>query len=304
MRMLVHLESDLGTFQLTERQWQELRAALGRHELVRAASEQAFLAELPRAEAVVVWRFPEAWYGSAPRLRHVCTPAAGRELVALDPSGRVRAHFGSFHGPIMAESLLGMILFMKRRFGVAIAAQRERIWDRGPWESTRPLAGEIALLIGFGTIGAHCARLLRGLGVVVHGLRRNPASAPGGADRVFGAGELFSALPLADHVVCILPGDTDTDGLLGSAAFAHMKPSAFVYNLGRGNAIDPAALARALEARAIQGAFLDVVPEEPLPASSPLWSVPNLYLTPHSSAIRSDYLDRYFAELVAHFADA
>jgi phosphoglycerate dehydrogenase-like enzyme len=204
----------------------------------------------------------------------------------------------------MAESLLGMILFMKRRFGVAVSAQRERRWDRAPWESTRPLAGEIALLLGFGAIGAHCARLLRSLGVIVHGLRRNPGSAPAGADRVFGADELFDALALADHVVCILPGDSITDGLLDAAAFAHMKSSAFVYNLGRGNAIEPEALARALEARAIQGAFLDVVPEEPLPASSPLWSVPNLYLTPHASAMRSDYLDRYFAELVALFADA
>src|SRR5687768_11611940 len=110
MRMLVHLENDVGTFALGERQWRELRAALGRHELVRVASEAEFLAGLPEAEAVVVWRFPEPWYGLAPRLRHVCTPAAGRELVTLDPSGRVRTHFGSFHGPIMAESLLGMML--------------------------------------------------------------------------------------------------------------------------------------------------------------------------------------------------
>jgi phosphoglycerate dehydrogenase-like enzyme len=81
-----------------------------------------------------------------------------------------------------------------------------------------------------------------------------------------------------------------------------MKPNAVVYNLGRGNAIDPEALVAALRQRRIAGAFLDVVPEEPLPAVSPLWSVPNLYLTPHASAISRDYLDLYFDELAGELA--
>jgi phosphoglycerate dehydrogenase-like enzyme len=101
----------------------------------------------------------------------------------------------------------------------------------------------------------------------------------------------------ADHVACVLPGDTGTDSLLDAAAFARMKRSAYVYNLGRGNAIDAQALVSALNSGQIAGAFLDVVPEEPLPADSPLWDVPNLYLTPHASAIQAEYLDLYFEEL-------
>jgi phosphoglycerate dehydrogenase-like enzyme len=76
-----------------------------------------------------------------------------------------------------------------------------------------------------------------------------------------------------------------------------MQPSACVYNLGRGNTIDPEALRGALAQGHIRGAFLDVVPEEPLPVDSPLWSAPNLYLTPHASAISAEYLDLYFDEL-------
>ena len=113
---------------------------------------------------------------------------------------------------------------------------------------------------------------------------------------------LADALALADHVACLLPSDTGTDRLLDARAFEHAKPSAYVYNLGRGNAIDIAALQTALHQGRLGGAFLDVLPEEPLPADSPLWTTPNLYLTPHASAVRADYLDLYFAELAALFA--
>jgi phosphoglycerate dehydrogenase-like enzyme len=197
----------------------------------------------------------------------------------------------------MAESLLGMMLFETRRFGVALEAQRVRRWDRAAFAETRRLAGQTALLIGYGEIAKHCAKLLEALGVRVHGLRRDPSRGGDHAERLFGPDELLEAVAGADHIACILPGDTQTDALLGAAAFARMKPTACVYNLGRGNAIDVEALASALGRGAIASAFLDVLPEEPLPASSPLWSVPNLHLTPHASAINAEYLDFYFAEL-------
>ncbi|HTV22094.1 MAG TPA: NAD(P)-dependent oxidoreductase, partial [Polyangiaceae bacterium] len=165
--------------------------------------------------------------------------------------------------------------------------------------SRRRLCGQVVLIIGFGAIGQRCGSLLAALGMVVHGLRRRaqPASPP--AARLFTAAERLEAVALADHIVCVLPADTGTDHLLDAAAFAAMKPSAVVYNIGRGNAIDAEALRAALVERRIAGAFLDVVPDEPLPASSPLWSTPNLYLTPHASAIGADYLDLYFDELAS-----
>jgi D-2-hydroxyacid dehydrogenase (NADP+) len=160
----------------------------------------------------------------------------------------------------------------------------------------------VALIIGFGAIGQHCGRLLSALGVVVHGLRRRAAPPSPPATRSFNSEQRLEAVALADHVVCVLPGDTGTDHFLDAAAFAAMKPSAVVYNIGRGNAIDPDALASALCERRIAGAFLDVLPQEPLPASSPLWTAPNLHLTPHASAISRDYLDLYFDELARDLA--
>jgi D-2-hydroxyacid dehydrogenase (NADP+) len=279
-----------------------LAARLPAHELSNVASDAALLAALPLADAAVVWRFHAEWYARAPRLRHLFTPSAGREPFEPDPSGRVTLHFGHFHGALMAESLVGMVLFMNRRLGVAVAAQAERRWDRTPYSSCRRLHGQVALIIGFGAIGQHCGRLLSALGVVVHGLRRRGAAPSPAAARLFSAEQRLEAVALADHVVCVLPGDTGTDHFLDAVAFAAMKPSAVVYNLGRGNAIDPDALTAALHAGRIAGAFLDVQPDEPLPASSPLWAAPHLYLTPHASAISRDYLDLYFDELAHELA--
>ena len=295
MRVVVHLENDVPAFAPSRIQLAALARLAPHVELIACRNEREFAERVADAEAIVVWRFEAGTLERAPALRHVFTPAAGREAIALD--SRIVAHFGSFHGHLMAESLLGMMLFEARRFGVALAAQAERRWQRAPYANTRRLAGQTALLLGYGAIAEHCARLLRGLDVHVHGLRRDPSRGGRHAERMFGPEALLEAVALADHVVCILPSDTGTDRLLDAAAFAHMKPSTCVYNIGRGNAIDTTALVAALERGAIAAAFLDVVPEEPLPADSPLWNTPNLHLTPHASAINAEYLDFYFAEL-------
>lgn len=297
MRVLVHLGNEIPAFAATERQLASLARSLPGVTVLGCASDAEFATRLPEADAVVVWRFRGDWYARAPELAHVFTPAAGKEAIEPDPSGRASLHFGHFHGHLMAESLVGMMLFMNRRFGVALSAQRERRWEREVYSDSRRLAGQTALIVGYGAIGEHCGRLLKALGMRVHGLRRDPSRGGAFADRVFGADALLEAVAHADHVACVLPGDTGTDSLLGAPAFARMKATAYVYNLGRGNAVDAPALVSALKSGQIAGAFLDVVPEEPLPASSPLWDVPNLYLTPHASAIQAEYLDLYFEDL-------
>jgi phosphoglycerate dehydrogenase-like enzyme len=136
----------------------------------------------------------------------------------------------------------------------------------------------------------------------VHGLKRDVTRGAEGVERLFSPEQLLAAVALADHIACLLPSDTGSDRLLDGRVLERMKASAFVYNLGRGNAIDIDALQTALREARIAGAFLDVLPEEPLPADSPLWTTANLYFTPHASAVRADYLDLYFAELGELFA--
>jgi len=297
------LPNDVAAFTPTAAQLARLSARLPELDVVHAPDERAFRRELPTAEAVVVWSFETSDYAEAPRLEHVFTPSAGRERIALDPARRVQAHFGTFHGAIMAETLLAMMLFLNRRLDAAVTAQREHRWERDVYATTRRLAGQTALIVGYGAIGRRCAALLRAVGMTVVGVRRRVGSPAerGAAERVVGVADLPGALAAADHVACILPGDTGTDRLLGHDAFEHVKPGAFVYNLGRGNAIELEALAAALASGRVAGAYLDVFPEEPLPADSPLWSTPNLHVLPHASAIGSEYLDLYFDEVAAWF---
>ncbi|HEX2871796.1 MAG TPA: D-2-hydroxyacid dehydrogenase [Polyangiaceae bacterium] len=304
MKLVLSLPHSIRAFEPQAEQLARWRARYPQHQLVVARAEAEFLRQLADADGALVWRFAAAWYELAPRLRFVATPAAGREKVQPDPSGRVRAVHGSFHGKIMAESLLGMLLFFARRFDFASADQRVRRYERDQYSPTRRLAGQRALIVGYGALGRECARLLKAVGLHVVGVKRQAAVDPAPADAVFALQDLPRLLPEADHVIATLPADTGTDHLFDDAAFAAMRPSAGFYNLGRGNAVDETALLRALNTGSIAHAFLDVFEREPLPNDSPLWSAPNLALTPHASAVNAEYLDLWVDELAGELSGA
>ena len=297
MKVAVRTEHEIQAFRLDERQFALLAARHPALEFVRCASPATFLSELETAVGALVWNFEASWYSRAPLLELVATPAAGRERVAPDPSGRVTPVHGAFHGQLMAETLVGMVTFWARRFDLAEVQQRERRFEREPFSSTRRLAGQTALVVGFGALGRYCAASLKALGMRVVGVKRHASVAAAPADAVRPASELLTLLGQADHVVLTLPGDTGAERLFDARAFAAMRKSAYLYNLGRGNVVDENALVTALEAETIAGAFLDVFAEEPLPASSPLWTAPRLRLLPHASAIAREYLDLWLAEL-------
>jgi D-2-hydroxyacid dehydrogenase (NADP+) len=303
MKVAIHLMHDVAAFQLADHQLAELRAKFPALDFVRCASEEELLGVLPTVHGALVWRFDAAWYARAPLLVLVATPAAGRERVAPDPSGRVRHVHGAFHGQIMAESLVGMVSYWSRRFDLAEAQQRERRYERQAFSATRRLANQTALIVGYGPLGRRCAASLKALGLRVLGVKRNPDVESAPADRVYPATELYTVLGLADHVVVTLPGDTGAEHLFDERAFSAMRSTAYFYNLGRGNVVDENALVRALERDALGGAFLDVFEREPLPADSPLWSAPRLRLLPHASAISREYLDLWLAELTPELAE-
>jgi len=302
MKVVIFLQNPIRAFEPQPAQLEAWRRRYPQHDLVLVEAEAELLRELVDADAALVWRFEAAWYDRAPALRLVATPAAGREHVKPDPRGRVRVVHGSFHGKIMAESLLGMMLFFARRLDLAVADQRAHRYQREQYAGTRRLAGQTALIVGYGPLGRECARLLKALGLRVLAVKRNADVDPAPADAVYPVESLLAVLPEADHVVVILPGDTGTDHLFSDVAFAAMRPSAGFYSLGRGNAVDEAALLRALGTGRLAHAFLDVFEQEPLPTDSPLWDAPNLALTPHASAINAEYLELWLEELAAELS--
>ncbi len=272
--------------------------------VVRVKSKTAFLRELPTATHVITWHFEAAWYAKAKHLKLVATPAAGRELVAWqDAPAGVQVHFGTFHGEIIAESVVGFLFAWAHGFfrPELKAADARNL----PWRENWPrslisgvcsrVAGTQAVVVGYGKIGQAIGRKLSALGVTVVGFTRaNIADLP-------------QTAKTADWLILALPSDTGTDNLLDKALLAKLPKRCVVVNIGRGNAVAEDALVTALRRGDLAGAYLDVFVAEPGPLGrcgaggilgTPPADLPwNLIKMPHSSAFSTDYLQLCFQEL-------
>jgi phosphoglycerate dehydrogenase-like enzyme len=160
------------------------------------------------------------------------------------------------------------------------------------------LGGKTLLVVGMGRIGAHLARLAKAFDMKVIGIRRDPAQGTNGADSIHAMGELVKLVPQADFVALTCALTSETTGLMSAAAFAAMKPSAYFINAARGKVADEAALIATMQAGRIAGAGLDVTADEPLPEASPLWTLPNVFITPHTAGETRRYEDNVLDILI------
>ena len=196
--------------------------------------------------------------------------------------------------PYLAETVIGAMLALGCGFLGYLGQQRARRWRPVPFT---PLRGRTLLVVGFGRIGERVARNAKALGMQVVAVRGRPAPHPA-ADEMHGPDALASLLPAADIVTVHVRLNDATRGLISRKAISVMKPGAFLVNTSRGAVIDESALVDALRTGHLGGAYLDVFETEPLPASSPLWSMPNVLVTPHASDNVVGW-PRRFAELFA-----
>lgn len=274
-------------------------------EIVHHETHASLKSVLAEADFIDTWGISPRWYERASRLRAVFTPAAGRDWVAEDPAGRVPLHMGTFHGPLIAESMLGCILHFNRKIPAMLENEQRRAWDRTIQFPGALLRNQRALIIGYGAIGRHCAKLLTAIGTTVVGCQRTHS---GGTDSESGArychpDALPDELPQADHVVLLLPGGEATHGFLSRDRLAAMKPGAYLYNYGRGTTSLEADVLWALDEGHIAGAGLDVTEVEPLPPESPLWEHPKVFVQPHSSCVYDEYRPLHVQELVERLSD-
>jgi phosphoglycerate dehydrogenase-like enzyme len=163
------------------------------------------------------------------------------------------------------------------------------------------IVGKTALIVGLGDLGRGAARAARQLGLKVIGVSRSGRKIRE-ADAVHKLADLDALLPGADYVVLAVPLTPETHGLLNRARMDLMKKTAGLINVARAQVIDNEAVAAKLTSGELAGAMLDVVEPEPLPADSPLWTTPNLVITPHVSCDDSEHynditLDLWFSNL-------
>lgn len=306
MKIAVYLRHrTIAEFRFTKRNAVRLAEQLRGFSVDVYEDEPSFLNALPEAEIVLVWAFKQAWFERAKKLRIISTPAAGRDYFSVTPPSGVTMMYGSYHGVVMGETVAGMVLGVSRGL---IPHANAMTTDAHSWPSDlftnkmRRVYGSHVVILGFGAIGHHISRLLKPFGARITGIRRNPVDRerPGwfdADDRVLAATELDRELPMTDHLICVLPSDPDTTKLMNAERLSRLPHTAYLYNVGRGNVIDEAALAGALHRGELAGAVLDVFDEEPLPENSPLRQAPRAYLYPHVSAITPEYLDLYVDEL-------
>jgi phosphoglycerate dehydrogenase-like enzyme len=253
-------------------------------------------AQLARAELALVWDF--RWRGlaelleRAPRLRWIHAGSAGVDhlLPALldRPDIELTNSAGVFERPI-AEYVLGLLLAHAKGFAETSRAQAERRWA---YRETAGLDGATLVVVGAGRIGTAIARLGVAVGLRAVGVRRRSSRASPPFERIVGVAELASVIGTADFVVVATPATSDTERLIDARLLATMRPTAYLVNVGRSSAVDTAALVAALRAGSLGGAALDVFDEEPLPPEDPLWSVPNLLVSPHMSGDAADWAAR------------
>jgi phosphoglycerate dehydrogenase-like enzyme len=271
-------------------------------QIIHARSERSFLKHLPSATHAIVWNFKSEWFKLAPNLRLLATPAAGRELLPEKAPSGVKLHFGHFHGPIIAESVVGFILGWARGFFAVQKCQDK--WPR-TWLSDRcfDVAGTKAVVVGYGNVGKAIGSKLRTLGVEVTGITRHGIFA-NGRKVSSSSGRDSAVLSSADWCILALPSTTGTDDWVDESLLRKLPRHCVLINVGRGNAVNEVSLYKALKTRRIAGAYLDVRRMEP---SATVLNVPgfvgelddldNCVVMPHSSAFSPRYLKECFTEL-------
>jgi phosphoglycerate dehydrogenase-like enzyme len=199
--------------------------------------------------------------------------------------GVIVTNLRGLHGASVSESVLAAMLALSRNLPRAMRSQDAGRWDRFPVSLVK---GKTVGILGVGVIATELAPRCRALGMTVIGITSAPRGVAG-FDRMVGRDELLDVAGELDHLVLLAPYTAETHGIVGARVFERMKRSAFLVNVARGGLVDEAALVEALKAGRIAGAALDVFSEEPLPEGHPLWSMPNVLITPHMAGFHVGY---------------
>lgn len=273
------------------------------------------LPEAEWADAEVLYTFhalpqPE----QAPKLRWVQFHLAGIEEhidtpILRHPNLEATTLSGA-NAPQVAEHALALMLALGHHVPNMLSDQAQRKWATKRVENylSRELLGSTVGIVGYGSIGQRLACLLQSFGVTILASKRDLlisnrpdfiVDGQGDPDarlvhRLYPSKALRTMFKDCDFVVLTVPLTSETRGLVGASQLAGLKPHAYLVDVSRGGVLDQDALFQALQKKQFAGAALDVFPEEPLAADSPLWDLPNVIVSPHVAGLSPHYIERAF----------
>jgi len=222
----------------------------------------------------------EAFFTASLKWVQICSTGFSDNIAQAIIDGDVTlTNAPDLHTVPIAESVLAAMLGHVKNLAQRRIDQRAHAWRQLDIDE---LNGKTVLIIGLGNIGKAVARFCNAFGMTVVGTKRRVEPVEN-VDTVFAANELVDHLPGADYIVIAAPHTPQTESMLDESAFAAMKPSAYLVNVGRGQVIDEPALIAALEEHRIAGAYLDAFDREPLGDGHVLWDMDNVLIVPHDS---------------------
>jgi phosphoglycerate dehydrogenase-like enzyme len=282
-------------------------------EVVQGASrsnEDVYALSAGGCDVMLGFRVPDDLKQRTPSLKWIQLLSAGADhagnWISNNADTPVTTSSGIHATPISEYTIASMLAYA-HRLHITIRAQLRHEWSRrGFMDTIEELRGKTLGVIGYGSIGRETARLGAAMGMRVLALKRSPADrldpgwCPAGLgdpegripEKYFGPDDCEAILRESDYITVTLPLTSSTRKLVGAKEIAAMKPGSYIVNIGRGEVIDEAALIEALRAGRIGGAGLDVFEHEPLEASSPLWDLENVILTPHMSGANRGYMEK------------
>ena len=287
------------------RRWPEMR-------VVHLPDYDRLSKELPDTDIFVGYSLRAEQLKDAKRLKWIHSTAAGVSQLMypeLRDSGILVTNPSGIFSVPMAGHTMGLLVAVARNFLDSVRHQEQAHWGvQDIWNKPQQLTelnGQVLLIVGYGSIGRELGRRAKAFDMRVWGVTRSGKGDTAHAEKIAAANQLDEVLPEADYVVLAAPETTETKQLMDAGRIAKMKRGARLINVARGSMLDEDALIRALETGALGGAALDVTGIEPLPAGSPLWKAPNLFITPHTSAVSDrlwvretallmEFLERWF----------
>lgn len=234
---------------------------------------------------------------AGPRLRWVHSLGAGIESLMAIPelvaSDVIVTNTRGAHAPCIADHTFALLLALSRKIIVAAEDQRQAVWKRpGLIASLRELSGLTMVIVGMGSVGREIAKRAVGFNIRVLGIDLVAAATSAGVETVWGLDRLDEALGQADILVLAVPSTPSTQGLIDERRLGLLPRDAFVLAVSRGGIIDESALLAALADDRLGGAGLDVLALEPPPPASPIWTTPNLIVSPHCSGVSRQTRER------------